>query len=68
MLLKVNSDLDLADGRKFVAGDVIEVTVTEARLLLQKHSTKLQAIYKDKAKHAPSTDKFNRKVSGTHTK
>lgn len=61
MLLKVKGQLDLADGKSYVAGDVMEVSAERARLLLQKHSAKLEAIYTDKAKHAPKSDKFQRK-------
>lgn len=68
MLLKVKSKLDLADGRSFNPGDVIDATVVEARLLLQKHSAKLEAVYKDKAKHAPGADKFSRKQTTVQTK
>lgn len=68
MLLKVKRDVTLADGRMFCVGEVIEATAEQAKLLLQKHSTKLEAVYKDKAKHAPSTDKFARKVQTTQTK
>jgi len=68
MLLKVKSNLSLADGRSFVAGDTIDASATEARLLLQKHSRSLEAVYKDKAKHAPGADKFNRKQPTVQTK
>lgn len=68
MLLKVKSDLTLADGRSFHAGETIDASASEARLLLQKHSAKLEAVYIDKAKHAPATDKFARKLQTTQTK
>lgn len=68
MLLKVKSDISLADGRKFISGDVIDVSVMEARMLLQKHSHSLEAVYKDKAKHAPRGDKFSRKTSSISVK
>ncbi len=68
MLLKVIAGFSLADGRSFTAGDTIDATAAEARLLLSKHSSKLETVYQDKAKHAPGADKFSRKSQTTDTK
>lgn len=48
--------------------DLIDISETVAKLLLQKYGDNFEIVLNEKPKHAPKSDKFLRKVVSTKTK